>query len=100
MSTFLFIKGWRESDIGEGSSVSCTLHCRLTPRVPLGFVIFLKAIVALIAQPLMGDVVDKTRYKREFAVGSNVVVSLTGLSFVVFLVYEWVMVALVLQGIA
>ncbi|CAM9114630.1 unnamed protein product, partial [Ectocarpus fasciculatus] len=66
----------------------------------LGFVIFLKAIVALIAQPLMGDVVDKTRYKREFAVGSNVVVSLTGLSFVVFLVYEWVMVALVLQGIA
>lgn len=72
--------------------------CRLTHAV--GFVVFLKAIVALLAQPLMGDVADKTTHKREYAVLSNVVVSLTGLSFVLFLQYDWVVVALILQGIA
>jgi MFS family permease len=65
-----------------------------------GFVIFLKAIVALVAQPLMGDAVDKTIRKREYALLSNIAVSLTGLSFVVCLAYEWVVFALILQGIA
>jgi hypothetical protein len=63
-------------------------------------VIFLKAIVALVAQPLLGDLVDKTLRKREYALLSNLVVSLTGLSFVLLLVYEWVIFALIVQGIA
>lgn len=61
---------------------------------------FVRSMVALLAQPLMGDLIDKTRSKREYAVLSNVVVALTCLSFVFYLNYSWVLAAMTLQGIA
>jgi hypothetical protein len=59
VATFLLMHGWEERHIGA--------------------VVFLKAIVGLFVQAPMGDLVDRSTYKRSIGLACNAVVSATSL---------------------
>jgi hypothetical protein len=81
VSTFLLMHGWEERHIGA--------------------VVFLKAIVGLFVQAPMGDLVDRSAYKRAIGLACNAVVSATSLGLLgAYRSRTAVAALLVAQGIA
>ena len=78
----IFLKsfGWRERDIG--------------------FVVFLKAAVALFSQMPIADAIDKTNHKKLYALFSEIAVPLSGLILLFHPFYITVIAAMLIQGIA